>query len=159
MGTRQETKYNKLVGIIDDEYCFLDYTFKDGDFMGACGTILQPITRKQYEYDTSEDSLLERLGEWWKNAVDNNSTELGKVEWVRDIYNRDGDDALYDLSGYDLWDQLRNIGLTEEDYPVFNCIGGGRCFDKNMKFDKVYDQKLVDIINQYEKKRERGSYR
>jgi len=40
--------------------------------------------------------------------------------------------------------------LTEEDYPVFECVGGGRSFHNNMKFDEIYNQALWDKIKQYE---------
>ncbi|MCJ7482638.1 MAG: hypothetical protein MUO31_06705 [Thermodesulfovibrionales bacterium] len=79
-------------------------------------------------------------------------TEQSLAEYAEDMLNNDGDDAIYDLSGYAYWDMIREAvpELTEEDYPVFNCTGGGRSFDKDMVFDEVYNQELLDEIIKYE---------
>jgi hypothetical protein len=39
-----------------------------------------------------------------------------------------------------------------EHYVDWTCGGCGRCFSKNMKFDYVFNQDCVDLINQYEEK-------
>jgi hypothetical protein len=36
------------------------------------------------------------------------------------------------------------------EYPLFEVIGGGRSFDKNQKFDKVYDKGLLELIKKAE---------
>jgi hypothetical protein len=150
---RKQTDYNKLVGRIDDEYYFLDYTFDDtlhgGEFKGATATVLRPVSDHEHEERISD------LSEWfrdsWIGAVGAGETEDSLESWSEWIYKTNGDESIYDLSGQDLWPQLRAIGLSEDDYPLFECTGGGRSFSKNMKFDEVYNQELVDIINQFEK--------
>lgn len=38
--------------------------------------------------------------------------------------------------------------LTDLTWQVCSC---GRCFDKDMKFDVVFDKALLDLINKHEK--------
>lgn len=148
---RQQTDYNKLVGRKGDEYYFCDYIFDHGDnFKGATGTVLVPISKDEYEERTSEDGLLDYLGEHWQGAVSSGETEMSKSEWVQWVYDVDGDDALFDFSGSNLWDQLREIGITEEEFPVIQCQGGGRCFGRFEDFDEIYDQELWEKIQAIE---------
>lgn len=150
---RQETAYNKLVARKDDDYYFCDYIFKnDENFKGATGSILRPISKDEHEYNTSEEGLLEYLGELWQDAVASGNTEMGKAEWCEWVYEIDGDNAIYDLSYHNLHEQLREIGISEEDFPVIVCSGGGRCFNADDEFDEVYDQELLDKIRAIETK-------
>lgn len=150
---REQNNHHKLVGRIGNDYYFLDYTFADGDFKGATGTVLTPISKSEYEDRTDPES--ETCQDWfreiWKMAVEDDKTEEGLTEWVENVINIDGDEAVFDFSGYNLWDQLREIGLSEDDYPVFECIGCGRCFDVDMEFDEIYDKELWEEIKQYER--------
>lgn len=151
-GERKETRYDKLVGEKDGDFYFCDYIFYEGeDFKGATGTVLTPVTKEDYLDRTEGEGLLDYLREIWQQAVSAGQTEKSLEDWAEEVINIDGDEAVFDLSGYDLWGQLRQIGYNEEEYPVFQCSGGGRCFGRFDKFDKVYDQELLDKIRKIEK--------
>lgn len=143
---RQQTDYNKLVGVIDGDYYFLDYTFDHGDFKGATATVLRPVPKDEWEDRNDPDNLREEYREHWQSAVERGDTDEGLEDWME--YN---DAAPYfDDSGSQHWDTLRELGISEEEYPVIECVGGGRSFSKNMKFDKVYAPELVKVIDQFE---------
>jgi len=41
---------------------------------------------------------------------------------------------MFDTSYKELWDYMRQeLNLNEEEAYIFNCTGGGRCFDKNFQ--------------------------
>lgn len=154
MTDKQQTDYNKLVGRIGEEYYFLDYTFEHSpDFRGATGSSIRAVSLAEYEERTSETGLIEYLGELWADAVASGNTELGKDEWCKYVYECDGDEAIFDMSYYNLWDQVRDAepALTVEAYPIFEAQSGGRCFSKGMKFDKVYAPELLKVIDSFEK--------
>jgi len=147
---------NKLVGRIDDEYYICDYLFNDeccDNFKGAVGTGLRPISKEEYEERTSPESIQEYLEENWRQAVAQGFTTDGLEEFADGIVMSGGDETIFDFSGYDYWNLLREAEpkLTEEDYPVFECVSGGQCFSSDMKFDKVYDKKLWQQIKEIEK--------
>lgn len=147
---RTQTTYNKLVARRDGEYLFCDYIFEDGDFKGATGTCLRPVSREEYDERTSEDGLVDYLGDLWQDAVASGNTDKGKAEWCQYVYDCDGDEALYDFSGGNLWDQLRAIGLGEDEFPVIECVGGGRCFGVNDNYDEIYNAALLAQIRAIE---------
>lgn len=149
---RRKTTYNKLIGKKDGAYYFLDDIFHyDDNFQGATATVLEPITKQEYEDAKSIDSLKDRgYDDLWKQAVQCDDTKLGLDEWLQEILDDDGDEGIWDLSGSNLWDQLREIGLTEEEYPVFECTGGGRLFSKDMVWDELYNEELWKKIQEVE---------
>jgi len=144
--TQTQTHYNKLFGSIRDEYYFCNDIFDDGEVKSVTGTVLIPIDRDWYTHMTEGDGLLEQLEESWRIAVENGDTQDSLEDWARDVYNDEGDEAVFDLSAHDLWDQLREIGLDEETYPVFAFNGWGKCFSPDMEFDDVYDPELLKTI-------------
>lgn len=155
---REQTEYNKLVGRIGNEFYFCDYIFIDTlfnkPFKGATGTVLTPVTNEEYEatHDPCNRETLERVKEIWQMVVTEGKTKDSLIEFTKDIINNDGDDFFFDLSGYDLHEQIRDAEtkFNENDYPIFTCVGGGRCFDPDMKFDKIYDKKLWEKIKKIE---------
>lgn len=68
------------------------------------------------------------------------------------VLNVDGDEVVFDFSDCDLWNILREAisKLTEEDYPVFECTGGGRSFSSDMMWDEIYNQELWEKIKEIE---------
>lgn len=148
---RQEDHYNKLVARIGDGYYFCDYIFHDDRFKGATGSIMRPVSEAEAE-DRREN--YDEDGEMWKNAVADDRTTLGKDDWWELVLNTDGDEAVYDLSyadtyGEALMELLHNRG---EDVELVECVGGGRCFHEDTEYDEVFDQELLDKINEVESK-------
>lgn len=152
---KTETIEKKLVGRIDCYYYFCDYLFnhKDG-FKGATATVLRPVSREDYEQRTDpyDSDTLEYFEECWKGAVQAGTTTEGLETWVKEVLAVDGDEAVFDFSGYDYWDDLRDAvpELTEEDYPVFECVGGGRSFRPDMQWDEIYNEELWERIKAIE---------
>jgi len=150
-----QTQVKKLVGRIDNAYYLCDYLFKHSDgFKGATATVLCPVARETYENrtDSGHPNTIERFEDCWQQAVQAGSTTDSLEGWVEMVLDTDGDEAVFDMSGYDYWDDLRAAipELTEEDYPVFECVGGGRSFSPDMKWDEIYDEKLWQQIKEIE---------
>ena len=153
MTKRKEKKYFKPVGIKDGSIYFLDYIFEDGDFKGAVGTVLDPITPEYIENITNED-WVEYSRDLWKSAVETNSTEDSLEDYAKLIENDSEISGLlypgHDNSYSELYDEAKK----HFDYEIetFNCCGGGRCFDLELlnSFDKVINQDLIDLIKSYE---------
>jgi hypothetical protein len=168
---RQKDVYNKLVASTDDEFYFVDYIFNHNDgFKGATGTIVMPVSKSYYDNATSYDGILESYMD-----------SMGEDEWL-DVLGLDRDDfedesemmeaiengiyQLYTIGelnpfeevNYELEEQMRNLPQfsDEDEYPVFEVIGGGRIFDKERYFDKIYDKKLYDKIRKVEEFRKGG---
>uniref|UniRef100_A0A6M3KD57 Uncharacterized protein n=1 Tax=viral metagenome TaxID=1070528 RepID=A0A6M3KD57_9ZZZZ len=152
---KTETIEKKLVGRIDCNYYFCDtiFDYKDG-FKGATATVLCPVSREDYEQRTDpyDSDTLEHFEDCWQQAVHAGTTTKGLDAWVEEVLAVDGDEAVFDFSGYDYWDILRDAvpELTEEDYPVFECVGGGRSFSPNMQWDEIYDEELWKRIKEIE---------
>ena len=153
MTKRKEKKYFKPVGIKDGSIYFLDYIFEDGDFKGAVGTVLDPITKNYIENITNED-WIEYSREIWVEAVKSGSTEQSLEDYAESIKNEsENQGQLYpghDDSYTELHDEAKKY--FDNDVETFNCCGGGRCFDLDLlnSFDKVINQDLIDLIKSYE---------
>lgn len=146
---KQETKYGKLIGRQGDEYYYLDYTFEDGTFKGAVGSIMRPVTIEEAE-DRREN--FDDDGERWQMAVDAGATELGKKEWKEMVLDIDGDEAVFDQSYYEYGEDLLNrIDPKREIYELVECRGGGRCFYFDTKWDELFDPALWKEILKFEK--------
>ena len=150
---KKQDDFNKLVGRIGDSYYFCDYIFEDSNgFKGATGTVLEPVSKQQYEDDTSEDRLEERFEDCWAEAVKAKQTEQSLANYAKEVFAVNGDESVYDFSGYDSWEQLRDIRFDEDNYPCFTCTGCGRCFYSNMVFDTIYNVELWEKIKAIESK-------
>lgn len=150
---RTETKYDKLVGQKENEFYFVDDIFKYDDGMqGVTGTILVPVSKEEYEDRTSNEAKYDYLDNSgsWEEAVKSGRTEESKQDYYQNIIDIAGDELIFDFSGSDLWDQLRSIDYDEENYPVIECVGGGRCFKSKNNFDKVFDKELLKKVEMQE---------
>ncbi len=150
-----QTQVKKLVGRIDNSYYFCDTLFEHADdFKGATATVLCPVSeaRRDEETDPNGDYARDRFEDCWRQAVQAGQTTEGLDAYVEHILDIDGDEAVYDMSGYDYWDILREAvpELTEEDFPVFECVGGGRSFSPDMKWDEIYDEELWQKVKAIE---------
>lgn len=150
-----QTQIKKLVGRIDNTYYFCDTLFEHADdFKGATATVLCPVAREDYEnrINPRNPDTIEYFEDCWQQAVQAGNTTDSLQDYVEMVLNVDGDEAVFDFSGYDYWDDLRAAvpELTEEDYPVFECFGGGRSFSPDMKWDEIYDGDLWKQIKEIE---------
>ena len=143
----KRAKVNLLVGKIDNQYYFCDdiFTNKDGS-KGATATVLEPIT--QDEVNARWD--LENQRELGEEAVKANMTDEGLEDWVNYVKSVDGEESVLDSSGSEYYPQLRDLGISEEEYPFFDCTGGGRSFSKDMVWDELYNPEVWELIKQYE---------
>ena len=58
-------------------------------------------------------------------------------------------DFVFDTSYNELWEYLREeLNLSEDEAYIFNCIGGGRCFDKD--FNGNINPELSILIREIE---------
>lgn len=150
-----QTQVKKLVGRIDNAYYFCDTLFEHADdFKGATATVLCPVTRRFYEDRTNPEDFdtQDWFEETWQGAVASGNTKEGLEDFTAQCLRDNGDEAVFDFSGYNYWDLLREAipELTEEDYPVFECIGGGRSFSPDMNWDEIYDEEMWQQIKAIE---------
>jgi hypothetical protein len=149
---RNEIKYNKVVNVAEDgEITVLDYVFTHSDsFKGAVGSKFYPVSESEYNERMSEDSVIDSF-------IDS-GMELPKGHerngW-QSVYDTMSESEIesfmFDTSYRELWEYLRSTcGLSLNDAAIFNCVGGGRCFDANFSGNK--NKQLSKIIRKYESK-------
>jgi len=136
----------KPVGKVDDIIYFVDSLLLDDDIKGAVGTMLIPIPKEEYEYRTSTEGLKEFFEDIWRQEVDEGRTDVGLEEYATLFYESAGDESVFDLSYSKYHDCVRKLGYDEESFPIITCVGGGRCFNKDIKWTKIYDKKLLAEI-------------
>jgi len=143
---REATKYYELVARRGDEYIMLDETFKYGDgFHGATGSTFRLVSREEYEERTSPEAIRDSYEYIWREQAGRGDTELGLTEWLEQI---DPDEIFDDTQYADL--VRERAGVSEEDYPIVECVGGGRCFSVGDEYDEVFRPDLLDVIKQAE---------
>jgi len=143
--------YGKVVNIAEDgEITVFDGTFNYPDgFKGATGSKFYPVTQAQIDerFENQEDELREL----WQMAVSEGQTEASLTDWADSYTHEAGNSAFYDLSYENqYWDEIRSHGYPVEEYPIFDCVGGGRCFDAD--FQGNVNPELSEIIRQFEAK-------
>lgn len=148
---RTQVDYNKVVNFDKDsgEITVLDYTFSDEGFKGAVGSIFEIVSKGEYEDRTEEDNVIESLI--------NSGIELpedfkrgGFAEMYESMEASDQvEDFVFDTSYSELWDYLREeLNLSMGEAYIFNCVGGGRCFNKD--FQGNINIELSEVIRQIE---------
>lgn len=149
---RQETKYNKIVNFDEDtkEITVLDGIFKYVDgFKGATGSKFEPVSKDEYEDRTDEDNFVEYLIDSGIDLPDNFKRSGFEGLAKAMIANDEVKDFVFDTSYSELWDYLRKeLNLSEDEAYIFNCIGGGRCFDKD--FEGNINPELSVLIREIE---------
>ena len=149
---RQETKYNKIVNFDEDtkEITVLDGIFKYEDgFKGATGSKFEPVSRDEYEDRTDEDNFVEYLIDSGIDLPDNFKRSGFEGLAKAMIANDEVEGFVFDTSHNELWDYLREeLNLSEDEAYIFNCIGGGRCFDKD--FNGNINPELSILIREIE---------
>mgnify|MGYP003428461610 FL=1 len=148
----QETKYNKIVNFDEDtkEITVLGGIFKYEDgFKGATGSKFEPVSRDEYEDRTDEDNFVEYLIDSGIDLPDNFKRSGFEGLAKAMIANDEVKDFVFDTSYNELWEYLREeLNLSEDEAYIFNCIGGGRCFDKD--FNGNINPELSILIREIE---------
>ena len=166
-GNVEREKFDKLIGkTIYGEFYFLDniFAYKDDGFKGTTGTSIIPVSKEQYDYATSREGILERymdaMGEEeWLDTLgldsddfeDENEMMEAIEEGIYDTYLNGGLDP-FEPPIYAIEEQMRALPefSDEDEYPIFEVVGGGRIFNKDVKFEKIYNQKLYNQIRKVE---------
>ena len=149
---RQETKYNKIVNFDEDtkEITVSDgiFEYEDG-FKGATGSKFEPVSRDEYEDRTDEDNFVEYLIDSGIDLPDNFKRSGFEGLAKAMIANDEVKDFVFDTSYNELWEYLREeLNLSKDEAYIFNCIGGGRCFDKD--FNGNINPELSILIREIE---------
>lgn len=149
---RKETKYNKVVNIAEDgEITVLDgvFNYKDG-FKGAIGSKFYPVSKSEYDAAIDDENVIDYLVDSGIELTADQKRN-GFVGMVEQMDNSEKASLMFDESYSELWDYLREeCNLTEDEAHIFNCVGGGRCFDAKFKGNK--NKELSAIIRKYESK-------
>ena len=148
---RTQTEYNKIVNYNKEtkEVTVLDYIFKDGSFKGATGSKFEPVSKDEYEDRTDEDNFVEYLIDSGIDLPDNFKRSGFEGLAKAMIANDEAENFVFDTSHNELWDYLREeLNLSEDEAYIFNCIGGGRCFDKD--YQGNYNENLSQLIREIE---------
>lgn len=148
---KKEIEYNKIVNVAEDgEITVLDYTFEYPDgIKGATGSKFYPVSKADFDEQVTFDNIVDYLMESG-DEVPEQYKKGGFNEWAKAIIDA-GEQAnvFWDQSYSELWPYLRKaLNLSEEDAYIFNCQGGGRCFDKEFKGN--FNKKLSAIIRKAE---------
>ena len=148
---RQETKYNKIVNFDKEtnEITMLDYTFQHGGFKGATGTKFEPITKSEYKERMQKDNVIEYLVDSGIDLPENYKRSGFNGLYKAMKQNNELESFIFDTSYSEMWDKIRtDLKLSKNDAFIFNCIGGGRCFDKD--FEGNINPELSQIIREIE---------
>lgn len=145
---REQQDFWKVVNRAEDgEITVLDYVFEHrGGMRGAVGSKFYPVSEREYEDRTTREAILEYL----EGAIDE-SEEF--IENMADdiIDNGLEDEYMFDNSYCEHWDEIREeLGLDENEAYIFDCVGGGRCFEAD--FQGNINPELSEIIREYESK-------
>lgn len=142
---RKQTDYNVPVSDDNNEIKFLNYSFEDGDFKGLTGSVFVPITKAELKERTSKSNVIEQLRDCFDNKTIKELCEMYSQMKANDEITS----FMFDLSYQDsVWDKLRGLGYNEKKYPIFECVGGGRCFSIGEKFNLRPD--LEHLLTEFE---------
>jgi len=147
--TKKEIKYNKVVNVSEDgEITVLDYVFdhKDG-FKGATGSNFHAVSIDEYNEKTDKENVIERIIECGVPEMFVRTGAEGCYNAM--VNNHEISSFMFDTSYSELWNYLRTeLKLSLEQAYIFDCVGGGRCFDKD--FQGNINPELSEVIREYE---------
>jgi hypothetical protein len=163
MNTYKQDDYCKVVAQNGNgELIMLDYIFDDGDgFKGATGSIFRPVSVDEHDERYSIEGLKNHgYGDLWKSAVQEGQTEDSLDDWLQDVLDMDGVESVFDLS-FSLQieaevnrlvkeGKLKPEYADREQYPFFEYVSSGRCFDKDDKYETVFEPELLKKIRAIE---------
>lgn len=147
---------NKCIGItVNDELIMVDSIFNHGDnFHGATGTTFVGITQDYIDQRRDPENMASDLDYVWQEAVKAGQTEKGLDDYMKELNesndcNSDGLFVGHDTSSiHQIPDSIKKEYFPECE--SFECIGGGRQFPIKSEWKVIFDQKLLDLVNQAE---------
>jgi len=149
---RTQTNYNKIVNFDKEtnEITMLDYIFNHNDgFKGATGTKFEPITKSEYKERIQKDNVIEYLVDSGIELPENYKRGGFNSLYKAMKQNNELESFIFDTSYSEYWDYLREeLNLSKDEAYIFNCTGGGRCFDKD--FEGNINPELSVLIREIE---------
>ena len=148
----------KLIGRKGGEYYFVDSVFEHQDnFRGVTGSIVRPVSPKEYEEASDRENVAERLEDYWnvchaRDDYDNEEDfDAAFEDFIDEAIEYDGiDQIMFDGSdNCNASDSFDELGIKHE---FTDCSGCGRIFGKrdNLDFDEVFDYPALVAIRAYE---------
>lgn len=151
ISNRKQIDYNKVVNFDSEtrQITVLSYVFDYGDgFKGATGSIFEPISKQSHDEAIEDENIIDYLVDSGIELTQDQKRD-GFSGVVATMDDAERSSFMFDLSYQELWPMLRkSCGLNEDEAYIFNCIGGGRCFDADFTGNK--NKPLSKIIRQYE---------
>jgi hypothetical protein len=158
--TRQQTDHHEIVGITEHgEIMMLNYTFYDEmhgkPFCGATGTVFVPVSQEEVDERNDVETAIEHydLKHLWQEAVANDQTDKSLTKYVESLIEESHANGQEYFGHDDSYVHHIPDEFQEKFYPdavTFECVGGGRCFDKDMKWSKLLRPELWESIKKAE---------
>ena len=146
---RIKEEFNKVVNYDGGEIVVLNYVFNDNDgFKGAVGSVFYPVSMKEYKKRTTKKAVIEYLKDCF---TEEEIKSKGGINKLYNLIRNNGeiDQIIFDQSYDKLWESIREeLNLNKKNAYIFDCVGGGRCFDKH--FQGNINSELSEIIREYE---------
>jgi len=125
----------------DDELYFLEIEPKSEqhNYFAMSGFTIRPLLYED-AVKQSRESLED--GEYWRQAVESERTELGLSDWIDQVLEEDGEISQIDNSLYS-----EQLNIDGEEY-IFESGSCGQHKEKNLKYyaiDKAVFNSLMDI--------------
>jgi hypothetical protein len=114
-----------------------------------------PLDDTSYRYDF--DSLIRNISsDHCRKIIEHFGTRVTLDDGDLDELYLPDDEIAFDDFGDPSpeYDERLDEYEDMDHYVDWTFGGGGRCFSKNMKFDYVFNQDCIDLINQYEEEEE-----
>jgi hypothetical protein len=136
------TAWNTIIGIDQYESIIVaedSFQHRDG-YHGFTGASFVLVNREEYERRTSTDELAEKYADVYTEMIrDGQLSDTSLNDFAKQQFAMYGDEAVFDMSFCELEDSIReHFGLSEEEYPVIECIGCGRMFHDFVFTDMRY---------------------
>lgn len=159
MKNKQEKIFNKIVGISESGTIIMIrsvFNYTDGlhgqPFYGAQYAEFAPISQDYIDEMNEIDRLKDEYDYLWREAVASKQTECSLEEYMQDIIDENEANGSYFLGHDDSYIHDIPESFKEEYFPdavTFQCIGCGR-MSSHKKYDKVFDQELIDLADSFE---------
>ena len=158
-------EYNKIIGIANGLVYVLEEAFEYADgFKGCCGYTMSTISKDYIDERNDVDWLCDNYDYIWRDAVKEEKTTLGLEDfmenWVHNCcelfptddpsYRSEFEEALEDARPEVAKKVIEYFGADSEDFGAWNNEGCGRCFDKDIEWDELFEPELWEMIRRIE---------